>query len=78
MKKSQFYLVLDVIVRVLLMNFSEIFFLVARCHSRVLKRLLLSLKEVVTTVNLTALGLTQLALVVHVASGLRNKLKAFF
>ena len=45
MKKSQIYLVLDVIVRVLLMNFSEIFFLVARCHSRVLQRLLLSLKK---------------------------------
>ena len=78
MKKSQIYLVLDVIVRVLLVNFSEIFFLVARCHSRVLQHLLLSLKQVVTTVNLTALSLTQLALVVNVASGLKNQLKAFF
>ena len=78
MRKSQIYLALDVIVRVLLVNFSEIFFLVARCHSRVLQRLLLSLKKVVTTVNLTALGLTQLALVVHVASGLRDQLKVFF
>ena len=70
MKKRQIYLVLDVIVRVLLVNFSEMFFLVAASHSRVLQRLLLPLKKIVTTVSLAALGVAQLALVVHVASGL--------